>query len=50
MIKRELIILTGFLLVIGIIDSICAVVNVNLRVYFLIFILGLMSYILFKLW
>lgn len=46
MIKHNLIVLTCFLLVIGIIESICAVMDAELKTYFVFFLLGLISYIL----
>lgn len=46
MIKHKLIVLTCFLLVIGIIESICAVINADLGTYFLFFLLGLILYAL----
>lgn len=46
MIKHKLIVLTCFLLVIGIIESICAVMDAELKTYFVFLLLGLISYIL----
>lgn len=46
MIKRKLIILTCFLLVIGVIESICAVMDVELKTYFVFLFLGLILYVL----
>ena len=48
MIKRRLIVLTCFLLVIGIIESICAVMDAELKIYFFFFLLGLICYVLFS--
>lgn len=45
MIKHKLIILTCFLLVIGIIESICAMNNVEYETYMVVLILGLTLYI-----
>ena len=52
MAKHKLIVLTCFLLVIGIIESICAVMDAELKTYLIILLLGLMSYLMnyFKLW
>lgn len=52
MIKHKLIVFTCFLLVIGIIESICAVMDAELKTLFVFLLLGLMSYFLiyFKLW
>ena len=47
MIKHKLIVLTCFLLVIGIIESICAVIDAELKTYFVFFLLGLICYVLF---
>ena len=46
MIKHKLIVLTCFLLVIGIIESICALMDAELKTYFVFLLLGLISYIL----
>ena len=46
MIKHKLIVLTCFLLVIGIIESICAVMNADLGTYCLFLLLGLICYVL----
>lgn len=48
MIKHKLIILTCFLLVIGIIESICAIIGAELDTYFIFFLLGLICYVLFS--
>lgn len=45
MIKHKLIVLTCFLLVIGIIESICALMNAELKTYFVFFLLGLICYV-----
>lgn len=45
MIKHKLIVLTCFLLVIGIIESICAMNNVEYETYMVVLILGLTLYI-----
>ena len=45
MAKHKLIILTCFLLVIGIIESICAMNNVEYETYMVVLILGLTLYI-----
>lgn len=52
MAKHKLIILICFLLVIGIIESICAVMDAELKTYFVFLLLGLISYLMiyFKLW
>lgn len=47
MAKHKLIVLTYFLLVIGIIESICAIMDADLGTYCLFLLLGLISYILF---
>lgn len=47
MAKHKLIVLTCFLLVIGIIESICAVMDAELKTYFVFFLLGLICYVLF---
>lgn len=46
MIKHKLIVLTCFLLVIGIIESICAVRDAELKTYFIVLLLCLISYVL----
>ena len=46
MAKHKLIVLTCFLLVIGIIESICAVIDAELKTYFVFFLLGLIFYAL----
>ena len=46
MAKHDLIVLTCFLLVIGIIESMCAVMNAELKTYFVFFLLGLICYAL----
>ena len=46
MIKHKLIILTCFLLVIGIIESICAVMDAELKTHLIVLLLGLISYVL----
>ena len=46
MAKHKLIVLTCFLLVIGIIESICALMDAELNTYFAFLLLGLISYIL----
>ena len=46
MIKHKLIILTCFLLVIGIIESVCAVMDAELKTYLIFLLLGLISYVL----
>ena len=48
MAKHKLIVLTCFLLVIGIIESICAVIDAELKTYFVFFLLGLICYVLFS--
>lgn len=45
MAKHKLIVLTCFLLVIGIIESICAMNNVEYKTYMVVLILGLTLYI-----
>lgn len=47
MAKHKLIVLTCFLLVIGIIESICAVIDAELKTYFVFLLLGLICYVLF---
>lgn len=47
MAKHKLIVLTCFLLVIGIIESICAVMDAELKTYFVFLLLGLICYVLF---
>lgn len=46
MAKHKLIVLTCFLLVIGIIESICALMDAELKTYLIVLLLGLMSYAL----
>lgn len=46
MIKHKLIVLTCFLLVIGIIESICALMDAELKTYFIFSFLGLICYAL----
>ena len=46
MIKHKLIVLTCFLLVMGIIESICAVIDADLGTYFVFLLLGLIVYVL----
>ena len=46
MAKHKLIILTCFLLVIGIIESICAMMDAELKTYFVFLLLGLICYTL----
>lgn len=46
MIKHKLIALTCFLLVIGIIESICAIMDAELKTYFVFLFLGLICYVL----
>ena len=46
MAKHKLIILTCFLLVIGIIESICAMMDAELKTYLIFLLLGLISYVL----
>lgn len=46
MAKHKLIILTCFLLVIGIIESICAVMDAELKTYLIFLLLGLICYVL----
>ena len=46
MAKHRLIVLTCFLLVIGIIESICALMDAELKTYFVFFLLGLIFYAL----
>ena len=46
MAKHKLIVLTCFLLVIGIIESVCAVMDAELKTYFVFFLLGLIFYAL----
>ena len=48
MAKHRLIVLTCFLLVIGIIESICAVMDAELKTYFVFFLLGLICYVAFS--
>ena len=48
MIKHRLIVLTCFLLVIGIIESICAATDAALGAYFFFFLLGLICYVAFS--
>lgn len=48
MIKHKLIVLTCFLLVIGIIESICALMDADLGTYCLFILLGLICYVLFS--
>ena len=48
MAKHKLIVLTCFLLVIGIIESICALMDGELKTYFVFFLLGLICYVLFS--
>lgn len=47
MAKHKLIVLTCFLLVIGIIESICALMDAELKTYFVFLLLGLICYVLF---
>ena len=47
MAKHKLIVLICFLLVIGIIESICAVIDAELKTYFVFLLLGLICYVLF---
>ena len=47
MAKHKLIVLTCFLLVIGIIESVCALMDAELKTYFGFFLLGLICYVLF---
>ena len=46
MAKHKLIVLTCFLLVIGIIESICAIMDAELKTYFVFLFLGLILYVL----
>ena len=46
--KHKLIVLTCFLLVIGIIESICAATDAALGAYFFFFLLGLICYVAFS--
>ena len=46
MIKHKLIVLTCFLLVIGIIESVCAIMDAELKTYFVFLFLGLICYVL----
>ena len=46
MAKHKLIILTCFLLVIGIIESVCAIMDAELKTYFVFLLLGLILYAL----
>ena len=46
MAKHKLIVLTCFLLVIGIIESVCAVIDAELKTYFIFLLLGLICYAL----
>lgn len=46
MAKHKLIVLTCFLLVIGIIESICAIMDAELKTYFVFLLLGLICYVL----
>lgn len=46
MAKHKLIILTCFLLVIGIIESVCAIMDAELKTYFVFLFLGLILYVL----
>lgn len=48
MAKHKLIVLTCFLLVIGIIESICALMDADLEAYCLFLLLGLICYVLFS--
>lgn len=48
MAKHKLIVLTCFLLVIGIIESICAVMDAELKTLFVFLLLGLISYVIFS--
>ena len=48
MAKHKLIILTCFLLVIGIIESVCALMDAKLKTYFVFFLLGLICYVIFS--
>ena len=51
MIKHKLIVLTCFLLVIGIIESVCAIMDAELKTYFVFLFLGLICYVLsYELW
>ena len=47
MAKHKLIVLTCFLLVIGIIESVCAIMDAELKTYFVFLFLGLICYVLF---
>ena len=47
MAKHKLIVLTCFLLVIGIIESVCALMDAELKTYCLFLLLGLICYVLF---
>lgn len=46
MAKHKLIVLTCFLLVIGIIESVCAIIGAELKTYFVFLLLGLILYTL----
>lgn len=48
MAKHKLIVLTCFLLVIGIIESICAAMDAELKTYFIFLLLGFICYIIFS--
>lgn len=48
MAKHKLIVLTCFLLVIGIIESVFAIIGAELDTYFIFFLLGLISYVPFS--
>ena len=48
MAKHRLIVRTCFLLVIGIIESICALMDAELKTYFVFFLLGLICYVTFS--